>query len=232
MENKKELQTKGGKSFMYDSSIAIKVSKTGMEILDKSMAELKKSEEIENIAWQIFLRKSGLRLLRELTSEEKKSIKDVDGFSTCYREAVKIYERKLLRGTNNKYPVIEVRPDGQKNWYEGAYCMIFVYTKEKGNLIIKGYRREAEKYLKENFNKYFYYLSMWHNSEPRGMWHFGKNDVTIYEPHDSPISNRRRKYYEVVKYGLDSKGNRKPVVRLKFKRLPKRWIPEFDKLYI
>lgn len=122
-----------------------------------------------------------------------------------------------------EYPVIEVQSDGGRGWYEGARCMFFVYSKHSGNFIVKGYRREVEEYLKKNYTHYFYYVSMWYKGCSRGHWKFWKNDVSIFEP--SRVTKTFK--YKVVKYG---KGYpQKRVLEVDLKRLPKRWIPEFDK---
>ena len=133
--------------------------------------------------------------------------------------------QKIIEAINKKqYPVIEVLPDGKPDWYEGAYCLLFVYSKYKGNFIIKGYRREVEKFLKENYTHYFYYASMWNDGRVRGHWKFWKeNEVTIFEPSKLYKSWK----YKVVKY---EKFTSTRVVELLLKRLPKRWIKEFDEL--
>lgn len=97
-----------------------------------------------------------------------------------------------------EYPVIEVPSNGKPNWYEGARCMVFVYSRDNGNFILTGYRGEVEKYLKENYKHYFYYVSMWHKGSSRGHWKFWKKEVSIFEP------NRRRKdfKYKVVRYDI------------------------------
>lgn len=128
-----------------------------------------------------------------------------------------------------EYPFIEILSDGKPDWYEGARCMFFVYSKDKGNFILKGYRREVEKYLKENYNHYFYYNSMWSHGMSRGMWGFWKEGVSIYAP--SKRKRRKNEKFKVIKHASSREfyfGKRE--VELTFKRLPKRWIPEFDNL--
>lgn len=122
-----------------------------------------------------------------------------------------------------EYPVIEVPSDGKHNWYEGARCMFFVYSKNNGNFILKGYRREVEKYLKENYKHYFYYVSMWYRGCSRGHWKFWKEDVTIFEPSRTTKTFK----YKVVKYNNNQYPSKR-VKELDLKRLPKRWIPEFN----
>lgn len=128
---------------------------------------------------------------------------------------------------NKNYPVIEIPADGKPDWFEGAYCLVFVYSKYYGNFILKGYRREVEAYLKKNYTHYFIYESMWHKGASRGHWSFWKDNVTIFEPSRLFKSFK----YRVVKYDNKSQYYERDVKKdLEFKRLPKRWIPEFDKL--
>lgn len=118
-----------------------------------------------------------------------------------------------------KYPVIEVPSDGNPNWFDGARCMVFVYSKHNGNFILKGYLRETLKYLKENYQYYFYYISMWHKGKSRGYWKFWKNNVYIISP------NKSRKEF---KYKIGYFSKEKFSKQLRLKRIPKKWIPEFN----
>jgi hypothetical protein len=128
-----------------------------------------------------------------------------------------------------KFPVIHVSANGHPDWMEGARTMCFVYSKHHGNFILEGYRGEVEEYLKKNFTKYFCYLSMWYHGRPRGYWVFWKNrDVTICTP---------SKFCKEWKFRIMSREPRysyrqeeKFRAELHFKRMPNRWIPEFDKL--
>lgn len=143
----------------------------------------------------------------------------------------------IMRKRN--YPVIEVPPDGKRCWMGGARCLIFVFSKHCGNFIVKGYMREAEEFLKKNFTHYFCYKSMWRSSyKPRGIWDFWKDSVVIFSP--------RRKvsrymygcgYRPTYKYSIrpynrgygDNEHEENEKIKITLKRLPKRWIPEFDK---
>lgn len=134
--------------------------------------------------------------------------------------------------SRREYPVIKVPASGNPNWGDGARTMCFVYSKNSGNLILEGYRGEVEEYLKKNYTHYFCYFSMWHAGHTRGYWKFWKDkSVTIFTP--SKIAKEWK--YRVVKYQpSDGYGYRistkKEDTVLKFKRLPKHWIPEFDEL--
>ena len=127
-----------------------------------------------------------------------------------------------------KYPIIDVPPSGNEHWSGGAYSLLFVYSKHKGNFIIRGYLEEAKNFLKKNYTHYFYYNSMWCRGVSRGYWSFWKDNVGFFPP------SRRTKdrKYVVRTYSnsfYEKNENKNKIVELKFKRIPRRWIPEFDK---
>jgi len=187
--------------------------------------------EIEVIAWQVFLRNTGLRFKRKLTSEEIKSITEVDTYEYYRQEAVKIYEKKQRALLNKKYPIIDVPADGKRGWGGGAYCLCFVYSKYNGNFVLSGYIREVEEYLKKNYTHYFYNKSLWYHGFNRDIWGFWKKDIGIFEPSRRKKKGSREKF-EVRPYSSwfeeDVDTEEKNKMALKFKRIPKRWIPEFD----
>lgn len=205
---------------------------------DAEVAETIKKVVLEDLAWKLWQNdfKSFFntnKLPVELTNKEhflkifktKLQVKYFD-------RAEKIYQKRLKAAQNKKYPVIEISPDGENGMMGGAYCLCFVYSKYKGNVLLKGYMREVEKYLKKNFTHYFCNFSLWYNGHNRDIWRFWKDmSVTIYEP-DKSSRIRKREKFEVVKYdrNKDYNDNGYELARFKFKRLPKRWIPEFDKL--
>ena len=127
------------------------------------------------------------------------------------------------------YPVIKVPSSGYSDWMEGARTWCFVYSRDHGNFILEGYRGEVGEYLKKNYTHYFCYISMWNQGRSRGHWYFWKDNIGIFEP---------SKVYKSWKYVVRPyTGGRSNVSvedsdkkALKFKRLPKRWIPEFNKL--
>jgi hypothetical protein len=130
-----------------------------------------------------------------------------------------------------KYPVYDIPATGKSNWMEGAYTLCFVYSKYNGNFVIRGYRREVMDFLKKNFTHYFCYISMWCNGQSRGYWRFWKeNTINIFQP--SPRSKHFRSYKHIIeKYdGNKFKSGYNTIKKLEFKRMPHRWIPEFDKL--
>jgi len=190
-------------------------------------------EKIEEIAWEVFLRKSGLTFRSELTPEQKSSITEAEAYQYYRDEAVKIYEKKLRALDNNKkYPVIEVPASGKSCWSEGAYCLCFVYSKYNGNFVLKGYYREVSEYLKKNYTHYFYNMSFWYKGFSRNVWNFWKKDIGIF---DVSIRERKKGKKTQVRPYSCSYENKFTEEEIKsktfyFKRLPKRWIPEFDKL--
>ncbi|MBN1637331.1 MAG: hypothetical protein JW866_00055 [Ignavibacteriales bacterium] len=193
--------------------------------------DLKKTEEIEKVAWELFLMKLRLSFRRELTPEEKKSITDTEDYKYYRDEALKIWEKKQRALNNKKYPVIEVPASGKRTRMGGAYCLCFVYSKYNGNFVLKGYMKEVEEYLKKNYTHYFYNLSLWYRGFNRDIWHFWKKDIGIWHP--SVREKRKGKKIEVRPYSdwfeEDVTTEEKKKMALHFKRMPKRWIPEFDK---
>lgn len=127
--------------------------------------------------------------------------------------------------------VIEIEPDGKRGWSGGAYTFAFVYS-NKGNFLVKGYIREVEKYLetlKQKGYKYFVNLSLRHtktyavSTNHRDIWKFYKdNDFSIWQPDKE--HNKKNWHKWQIYSCIDSK------VIMTFKRMPNRWIPEFDEL--
>jgi len=198
------------------------------EIMKNIMAEREK--EIEDLAWEIFQMKLGISFKRELTAEEKLSITEKTEYDFYREEATKVWEKKQRALNNKKYPVIEVPADGRTGRMGGAYCLCFVYSKYNGNFVLKGYMREVEAYLKKNYTHYFYNLSLWYRGFNRDIWHFWKKDIGIWHP--SLREKRKGKKIEVRPYwsGYREEYTEDEIkeMTLEFKRMPKRWIPEFD----
>ena len=124
-----------------------------------------------------------------------------------------------------EYPVIEVPASGNPVWGGGAYVFCFVYSKYSGNFILKGYSKEVEDYLRKNYTHYFCNITFFPNKGRRNYWRFWKKFVYIYEPATGKYNKTNNKF-RVSGYGEDGKEK----IEMKFKRLPKRWIPEFDNL--
>ena len=187
---------------------------------------------IEDIAWEVFQQKTGLRFKKELTPEQKLSITSVEDYQYYRDEAAKICEKRLRSLDNKKYPVINVPAAGKTGWYDGAYCLCFVYSKYNGNFVLKGYYREVKDYLKKNYTHYFYNMSFWYKGFSRNVWNFWKKDIGIFEP--SIRERKKGKKTKVRPYSCSYENKfSEEEIKAKtfyFKRLPKRWIPEFDKL--
>jgi hypothetical protein len=138
--------------------------------------------------------------------------------------------------SNKKYPVIEVPASGESTWSGGAYVLCFVYSKYNGNFVLKGYHKEVREYLKKNYTHYFYNMSFWHHGNNRDFWGFWKDNVGIHYPYNkySIFKGKNRWKYNVRPYTICCKSEEEKreaeKKQLWFKRMPKRWIPEFDAL--
>ncbi len=131
---------------------------------------------------------------------------------------------KTLDSQNTKLlPIIEVPASGKKQWYGGAFTIAFVKSK-KGNFILRGYIKEIEEYLKKNYTHYFANLTLYHNGEHRNIWKFWKEDVSIYT---NKIHRGRKTFRRGMQVIFTKEGKR---TVLNFKRMPNKWIPEFDNL--
>ena len=180
----------------------------------------------------------GIKFKNDISIKEKKKITDVMDYEHYIEKAIKIYEnrekKKQKAVLNKKYPIIDVPASGKSEWYGGAFTLCFVYSKYKGNFILRGYVKEVEEYLKKNYTHYFYNKSLWYRGFNRDIWGFWKDGIGIFEP------NRRSKTYkgkdrwkfQVRQYGYLFNEEMKDTKEetLYFKRLPKHWISEFDKL--
>jgi hypothetical protein len=203
-------------------------------------AEVERNKEIEKLAWQVFQDRLGLSFKRELTDEEKKSITEVSEYQQYVDIAIQIYNKRTAKKEkavlNKKYPVIDVPASGKPTWMGGAYVLCFVYSKYKGNFILRGYFKEVEEYLKKNYTHYFYNMSLWHHGNNRDIWHFWKDGVGIHTPHrhSKIFKGKDRWKFQVRPYTNwhDDEEVKKEAEEksLWFKRMPKRWIPEFDTL--
>lgn len=128
-----------------------------------------------------------------------------------------------MKKKNKNYPVINVASDGRCGWSGGAFTICFVYSKSHGNFVLKGYYREVRKYLESNYKDYFCNYTLYSRYGHRSIWTFSKYGVIIHEPNSYLITNSNK--FHIINYNSDGTEN-----VLKFKRLPRKWIPEFDKL--
>lgn len=189
------------------------------------------NEEVEKLAWQIFLDKLGLSFKRELTAEEKRGITDNEDYQYYRESAKKLYDEKQLRKERallgKKYKIIDVPASGKRGWMNGAYSLTFVYSKHNGNFVLRGYIGEVQEYLKKNYTHYFCNMVLFGGYRHRNIWKFWKDSVGIFEPIvKSRYEKRNRKYHVGMYSSLGDSSETK--ISYEFKRLPKRWIPEFD----
>lgn len=234
--DKKKQHLEGGRSMMYDASLAVKVTKEGTEII-KDFKEQLKQQKIEDLAWELFQEILGLRFKNELSVEQKKKITDTEEYQQYLDRAKRVYEKrekKKLRAVHNKkYPVIDVPATGNPEWAGGAYCLCFVYSKYHGNFVLKGYYKEVQEYLKKNYTHYFCNKSLWYHGGNRDIWEFWKEGVGIFEPHRNSKSYKgdAKWKFQVREYNhdfTDEEHSSKEKKSHWFKRMPHRWIPEFD----
>jgi hypothetical protein len=129
---------------------------------------------------------------------------------------------------NKNYPIIDVPASGRSEWSEGAYTLAFVYSKYAGNFVVRGYYGEVRAYVEKHYTHYFVHYTLWSHGRSRTILDFWKDNVGIFRPSKS----RKDWKYEVRPYTgghRDISLEESNAKTFKFKRLPKRWIPEFDK---
>jgi len=198
--------------------------------------KIEKLKSINVMKYQIGVRKDIIDLfkkaLKKYKPEEKEAIDDLTDEISKYENEISYLNEKistklsLSKRIKRNYKIIDVPASGIRNWSNGARTMCFVYSKYHGNFILRGYLGEVLEYLKKNYTHYFYYQSMWSRGCSRGYWQFWKDNVSIHEP----SKNRKVWKYGVVKYSKGGFFDRKELISLKFKRMPKQWIKEFDEL--
>lgn len=201
-----------------------------------------RKQEIQELALKIFQRRLDFTFKKNAEPEVIQKLVDSEPFQDYLEEATKQYEkREQALAVNKQYPVINIEPDGKSGMMGGAYVLAFVYSKHKGNVVVKGYLREVEEYIKKNFTHYFVNYSLWYMGSHRDIWNFWKKEIGIHEPTRSckrgKISKKDRKFVvrPYVEWNYDSAEERERLHKeadekaLYFKRMPKRWIPEFDK---
>jgi len=207
-----------GKNVKFENSLVVQLTVKNIE------------QEIEKIAWQIFQTSIGITFRRELTPDEKRQITETESYEYYREKAIKVYEKRQKAIIyNKKYPAIEIPADGKRGMAGGGYCLCFVYSKYKGNFVLKGYVREVEAYLKKNYTHYFYNMCVFHMGQTRNFWHFWKKEIGIF---DVSIKERKKGKKTEIRPWMHTESDEAilEAKTFKFKRLPKRWIPIFDKL--
>jgi hypothetical protein len=95
------------------------------------------------------------------------------------------------------------------------YVMCFVYPKGAQPRIVSGMCAEVHGYVREHFPMSFYHTTYWQNGKSRGMWGFTAKHRYMSQGRDGR--------YEISIYD-----GCKFVRKLSLKRMPHKWIPEFD----
>ena len=228
----KQQHIKGGKAMKFEASKIITVPKEARE------------KAIRELALKIFQRKLDFVFKPDADPAHIDQLVESEPFQEYLKEAEKLYEKRLKAlATNKTYPVIEVPADGKSGMMGGAYTLAFVYSKHKGNVVVKGYRREVEEYIKKNFTHYFVNYSLWYLGSHRDIWEFWKKGIGIHQPTKTTrrgrIKEKDRKFcvreYVDWNYDLSEEEREKRYQEVEeralyFRRMPKRWIPEFDNL--
>jgi hypothetical protein len=126
-----------------------------------------------------------------------------------------------------KWKEFVIPNSGKPTWSGGAYVLAFVYS-NKGNFILKGYCEEVHEKLKSMTDlKWFANFTLWNCRQHRSIWYFWKKGVGIFTPQGVDEYQKRRNW-EFRRYAELGQRSNGPV--LKFKRLPKRWVQEMEKL--
>tara|TARA_R110000851_G_scaffold251971_5_gene404520 strand:+ start:15569 stop:15994 length:426 start_codon:yes stop_codon:yes gene_type:complete len=133
--------------------------------------------------------------------------------------------------------VREIPASGKRGWMGGAYTIAFVYS-NRGNFIVKGYIREIDEYLsklKDKGYKFIVNKTLWHTDawtdkkQHRDIWSASSDKTYVHEPDYSRRDKKSRTYkWNIYRYH----GNGNSKIGVSFKRFPKRWVPELDKIII
>jgi len=203
-----------------------------------------REQDIRELALKIFKRRLDFTFKPDVDPAVIQKLVDSEPFQEYIEEATKQYDkRQQSLAVNKQYRSIEIKADGKSGMMGGAYVLAFVYSKHDGNFVVKGYMREVEKYIKKHFTHYFVNYSLWYLGTHRDIWEFWKKGVGIHTPTKSSKRGKIKKEDRVFKvrprcdWSWDvSKEEYKRQQKdaderqLVFKRMPKRWIPEFDNI--
>jgi len=201
-----------------------------------------REKEIRELALKIFKRRLSFTFKPDVDPAVIQKLVDSEPFQEYIEEATKQYDkRQQALEVNKTYPVVEVPRDGRRGMMGGAYVLAFVYSKYKGNVVVKGYMREVERYVEKNFTHYFVNYSLWYMGSHRDIWQFWNKGAIIFTPTRSSkrgkIDKKDRTFkvrprcdysWDVSKEEYERQHKEADEKELVFKRMPKRWIPEFD----
>jgi len=225
------------------------MGETGLEHMSRTIdAEIikeimeQREQDIRELALKIFKRRLSFTFKPDVDVAMIDKLVASEPFQEYIEEATKQYDRRQQAlQVNKNYPVIEVPADGRRGTAGGAYVLAFVYSKHKGNVVVKGYMREVEAYIKKNFTHYFVNYSLWYMGSHRDIWEFWNKGAIIFTPTRSTkrgkISKEDRGFkvrprcdysWDVSKEEYQRQHKEADEKQLVFKRMPKRWIPEFD----
>ena len=123
------------------------------------------------------------------------------------------------------FKIVNIPKNNKRGWYGGAFTFTFVYAPE-GNFLLKGYLAETQVYIREHFQRCFYRMVLYGGGEHRSIFRFSKCcNLSISE-----IRLRRQMYSNRYVVTPSDYTKNLDAIKLKFKRFPNRWIPEFDYL--
>ena len=119
--------------------------------------------------------------------------------------------------------VIEVPSDGKRGVAFGGWGLHFMYTKHHGNFILKGYHREVMEYIREKgITHWICNVVLYKHGKVRyNEWEFWKKRVYI-----NKRVRARGKACGFYMRKLNESYER--IKTIEFRRIPHRWIPEFD----
>lgn len=127
-----------------------------------------------------------------------------------------------------KFEVIEVPASGKKNWFKGAWCLVWVYSNE-GNFLLKGFRGECKEYIKERQWKCWAIFNLYHTKKDTLLSSRGDSFRTLYETfnvrfdiHKPDYKSRRNKRSMDYKFRIYETGNYKNSFYVK--RLPTQFV--------
>lgn len=110
----------------------------------------------------------------------------------------------------------------------GIFCVAFVYSRNNGSVVIKGEYSDVKRLINKEYSPSVVNETFWRKGVGWSIWKvYGSREFWInYPKRPSHVlnSNRRNKFEF---YSFDK---RKIVFSLR--RIPKRWIPEYDEFLL
>lgn len=104
------------------------------------------------------------------------------------------------------------------------YSIAFVYSKCGRNCIVKGDHTLVREYIKNNFSYALVNLTMWKDGRSRNIWRFFSNEKGyLYNLKSSATSGKKKYVLRII-----SCITYLTLKTLTFRRMPNRWIDEFN----